>query len=232
MVSSEGNVLTRKRLIAHATPVCPSQRFPGETVDAHRTSTRPSLDQKWESHRVLERRHLWRAAERGTVVPCLATHRCWDRPWQQTGRLQRALRSAYLPQHPGRSQRWGQASRKGLDPHAPYPQTSKNALSEAPTKPASEQKETPAVHQSPLAMEVAPCHLALPAFSGECLCGGRHQSGNPWQEALGSAVFAVGGGQTLVLCRTGQACPVRSEEHTSELQSPDHLVCRLLLEKK
>src|SRR5947208_10862986 len=25
---------------------------------------------------------------------------------------------------------------------------------------------------------------------------------------------------------------VRSEEHTSELQSPDHVVCRLLLEKK
>src|SRR5258708_26571087 len=28
------------------------------------------------------------------------------------------------------------------------------------------------------------------------------------------------------------AAPARSEEHTSELQSPDHLVCRLLLEKK
>src|SRR5258708_24135948 len=30
------------------------------------------------------------------------------------------------------------------------------------------------------------------------------------------------------------ACEIgmRSEEHTSELQSPDHLVCRLLLEKK
>src|SRR5437867_9783318 len=27
-------------------------------------------------------------------------------------------------------------------------------------------------------------------------------------------------------------CPVRSEEHTSELQSPYDLVCRLLLEKK
>src|SRR5438552_14495140 len=27
-------------------------------------------------------------------------------------------------------------------------------------------------------------------------------------------------------------CALRSEEHTSELQSPDHLVCRLLLEKK
>src|SRR5258708_11367607 len=40
--------------------------------------------------------------------------------------------------------------------------------------------------------------------------------------------------------RTGGSCcrpmyrisPRRSEEHTSELQSPDHLVCRLLLEKK
>src|SRR5258708_28636854 len=29
-----------------------------------------------------------------------------------------------------------------------------------------------------------------------------------------------------------RAAPYRSEEHTSELQSPDHLVCRLLLEKK
>src|SRR5690348_18128438 len=28
------------------------------------------------------------------------------------------------------------------------------------------------------------------------------------------------------------ASPTRSEEHTSELQSPVHLVCRLLLEKK
>src|SRR5258708_21419122 len=30
----------------------------------------------------------------------------------------------------------------------------------------------------------------------------------------------------------GRHVPLRSEEHTSELQSPDHLVCRLLLEKK
>src|SRR5258708_22387068 len=28
--------------------------------------------------------------------------------------------------------------------------------------------------------------------------------------------------------RQGQRCRRRSEEHTSELQSPDHLVCRLL----
>src|SRR5258708_26964565 len=30
----------------------------------------------------------------------------------------------------------------------------------------------------------------------------------------------------------GESARGRSEEHTSELQSPDHLVCRLLLEKK
>src|SRR5438876_4854237 len=36
----------------------------------------------------------------------------------------------------------------------------------------------------------------------------------------------LGGGE-----RTGKR-RVRSEEHTSELQSPVHLVCRLLLEKK
>ena len=42
----------------------------------------------------------------------------------------------------------------------------------------------------------------------------------------------------LILCITiigipfGTQCFKRSEEHTSELQSRGHLVCRLLLEKK
>src|SRR5258708_13816261 len=40
------------------------------------------------------------------------------------------------------------------------------------------------------------------------------------------SVSHIGGG-SKALCDTE-----RSEEHTSELQSPDHLVCRLLLEKK
>src|SRR5207244_6053192 len=34
------------------------------------------------------------------------------------------------------------------------------------------------------------------------------------------------------MVRDMDAFAQRSEEHTSELQSPDHLVCRLLLEKK
>src|SRR5258708_29960446 len=32
--------------------------------------------------------------------------------------------------------------------------------------------------------------------------------------------------------RSGERGHLRSEENTSELQSPDHIVCRLLLEKK
>src|SRR5258708_28862770 len=36
----------------------------------------------------------------------------------------------------------------------------------------------------------------------------------------------------LAACYAIFAWHWRSEEHTSELQSPDHLVCRLLLEKK
>src|SRR5438552_14852121 len=44
----------------------------------------------------------------------------------------------------------------------------------------------------------------------------------------------VAGGVTLDFWGLGREGEVvaRSEEHTSELQSPDHLVCRLLLEKK
>src|SRR5438552_8265689 len=43
----------------------------------------------------------------------------------------------------------------------------------------------------------------------------------------------AGAGGELRRDRVRQVQPGgRSEEHTSELQSPDHLVCRLLLEKK
>src|SRR5258708_18095807 len=43
------------------------------------------------------------------------------------------------------------------------------------------------------------------------------------------ATGALDDAQLRTLTERRQA---RSEEHTSELQSPDHLVCRLLLEKK
>src|SRR5207244_10012788 len=45
----------------------------------------------------------------------------------------------------------------------------------------------------------------------------------------GNKLYALNGSGSSV---TTTADRQRSEEHTSELQSPDHLVCRLLLEKK
>src|SRR5437879_9409742 len=56
-------------------------------------------------------------------------------------------------------------------------------------------------------------------------------------ESLAEAGVKVGLARdvaTLLAAQTmkGAASVVRSEEHTSELQSPMYLVCRLLLEKK
>src|SRR5258708_9397170 len=50
---------------------------------------------------------------------------------------------------------------------------------------------------------------------------------------VGIALRARSARSTLVVAHKGYVSrDARSEEHTSELQSPDHLVCRLLLEKK
>src|SRR5438552_9684122 len=46
-------------------------------------------------------------------------------------------------------------------------------------------------------------------------------------ETATSGYFVEGGIRDVAV-----TAGTRSEEHTSELQSPDHLVCRLLLEKK
>src|SRR5258708_17995977 len=68
-------------------------------------------------------------------------------------------------------------------------------------------------------------HDALPIYvavgAGACGQSGDHRGVRRAVEARGRLLVldhAVG--------------MIRSEEHTSELQSPDHLVCRLLLEKK
>src|SRR3989454_8819379 len=61
-----------------------------------------------------------------------------------------------------------------------------------------------------------------------------------FSSTLGSGLASTGGGAATT-CTTGSAfggsgaaggASTRSEEHTSELQSPCNLVCRLLLEKK
>src|SRR5258708_19960249 len=65
----------------------------------------------------------------------------------------------------------------------------------------------------------------LPAHVGRRRRGGDH----------GALRRTAGAGHDRALPHHPQpvgADHARSEEHTSELQSPDHLVCRLLLEKK
>src|SRR5258708_20463948 len=48
-----------------------------------------------------------------------------------------------------------------------------------------------------------------------------------------AALIALVRRRTRAMSAAGsRGAKLRSEEHTSELQSPDHLVCRLLLEKK
>src|SRR5258708_19036456 len=52
-----------------------------------------------------------------------------------------------------------------------------------------------------------------------------------WRRRVNSSRKRLQSTTTDNLWRSPATCK-RSEEHTSELQSPDHLVCRLLLEKK
>src|SRR5438552_4721411 len=58
----------------------------------------------------------------------------------------------------------------------------------------------------------------------------------PGVKARGTATSVADPGATICTVARSSDHPrpnrQRSEEHTSELQSPDHLVCRLLLEKK
>src|SRR5207244_10939332 len=50
--------------------------------------------------------------------------------------------------------------------------------------------------------------------------------------SVAAALETAGGALAFTLPLALHRAHPRSEEHTSELQSPDHLVCRLLLEKK
>src|SRR5690348_17585182 len=64
--------------------------------------------------------------------------------------------------------------------------------------------------------------------------GGRRAPGFAWprppRTASSRPTPRAGGPRRRGRCARGPG--LRSEEHTSELQSPVHLVCRLLLEKK
>src|SRR5262245_64287479 len=69
-------------------------------------------------------------------------------------------------------------------------------------------------------------HDALPIFAMKCpKCQAENRAGAKFCEDCGASLATP--------CRAcGAELTPRSEEHTSELQSLRHLVCRLLLEKK
>src|SRR3712207_8851394 len=65
-------------------------------------------------------------------------------------------------------------------------------------------------------------HDALPISGGDTVVAG----------GQADLRHAVDGLRAVALADIGQVRELRSEEHTSELQSRQYLVCRLLLEKK
>src|SRR5258708_12726066 len=69
-------------------------------------------------------------------------------------------------------------------------------------------------------------HDALPISAGSTAGRRTRSAATCGRSPTGSACWAA------ATARITTPSPSRSEEHTSELQSPDHLVCRLLLEKK
>src|SRR3712207_8836797 len=60
---------------------------------------------------------------------------------------------------------------------------------------------------------------------------GQGELANPSTSEIGRGIGAKRAGRPPQ-GGVGDSAPVRSEEHTSELQSRQYLVCRLLLEKK
>src|SRR5690554_6973037 len=90
-------------------------------------------------------------------------------------------------------------------------------------------------------------YMLAPFRTGAVLLHKNSPSSRPWErpprvricaEAVMPEVLRLGG-DSVMLCSTvtsheirGPSHAHRSEEHTSELQSRPHLVCRLLLEKK
>src|SRR3712207_7953138 len=97
---------------------------------------------------------------------------------------------------------------------------------------------------------ISDTHLGYTRYAKLCPNTGRNQREVDVQEAYGRAVDAILEREVDLVIHSGdvfdsvrpathviigflkQTARIRSEEHTSELQSRQYLVCRLLLEKK
>src|SRR5690625_7020301 len=103
------------------------------------------------------------------------------------------------------------------------------------------------VHPGPLVLRTAPLKLPTPTTDRDRTVSRRSEPSsrtalmgeqpNPWdrlqpQDAMSRHRGAKPPRRCELLGEISLLSPGRSEEHTSELQSRGHLVCRLLLEKK
>src|SRR5437879_9304446 len=84
------------------------------------------------------------------------------------------------------------------------------------------------IHTAPTLIYTLSLHDALPIWHGHRLGPGRH----PQHTDHPGADRRARGGRGFPDHAADVLGVARSEEHTSELQSPMYLVCRLLLEKK
>src|SRR5690606_40866572 len=91
------------------------------------------------------------------------------------------------------------------------------------------------LEHAPAVIDTLSLHDALPIYGGQ---GSRRlrglASGRTRRAGAGPRRGRASGARDPNSRRTGHSVldPARSEEHTSELQSRENLVCRLLLEKK
>src|SRR5205807_10246502 len=96
------------------------------------------------------------------------------------------------------------------------------SLHSFPTRRSSDLPSTPVM--SKLATMGTICSSFRPWLSGAGICLlKRHQTGDT--DSFQPVILL-----TVTARQSGDFRPLRSEEHTSELQSPCNLVCRLLLE--
>src|SRR5690606_41679040 len=84
------------------------------------------------------------------------------------------------------------------------------------------------------ALPISRAHSAGAGYgrAGKLHPGGRDRHAGGCHAAVDRAPGAAGIAADRRGVASGPACRIRSEEHTSEFQSRENLVCRLLLEKK
>src|SRR5690348_8758607 len=85
---------------------------------------------------------------------------------------------------------------------------------------------------APARQAVRPSHTLRAIGAGAATAGGGSSVGTSPQAAQSMRKVTVVRARSPVEVALECQSASRSEEHTSELQSPVHLVCRLLLEKK